>query len=260
MVLSVSSSRPHPVAGIHILAQIIQKQSFMTAWNDLDWQQSISTARDVMRPPVTIGGFTAPDSEYTRSAASLVERVHSKAMMNHVHRTWWFAEFLGKKRGLKYDSEVVYLASLLHDLGLTEEFCADQRFEVDGADAASRFLLANHYPRSKAELVWDGIALHSSAGIADRKQPEIALIHLGAHVDVFGLWMDEITPSFVDDVLQLHPRVGFKAAFQEALTEVVRKKPYTALGTGLVDVGHRHVHGFTCPNVCDLIDAAPFES
>ncbi|GAB2922926.1 hypothetical protein GCM10027093_72620 [Paraburkholderia jirisanensis] len=161
---------------------------------------------------------------------------------------------------MKYDREAVYLAALMHDLGLTREFAADQRFEVDGADAASRFLLANDYPQAKAELVWDAIALHSSAGIAERKQPEIALIHFGAHVDVMGLRLDEITPALVEDTLALYPRLGMKAAFTEALAEVARNKPHTAIGTGLADIGRRHVHGFDCPDVCDLIDAAPFDS
>jgi hypothetical protein len=209
---------------------------------------------------VTIGGISAPDSEFTRQASSLVERVHSRALLNHVHRTWWFAEFLGRKRGLKYDREVVYLAALLHDLGLTDEYAADQRFEVDGADAASRFLLDNGYADAKAQLVWDAIALHSSAGIADRKQAEIALIFMGAHVDVMGLFLDEITPSLIDDTLALYPRLGMKAAFTAAVAEVARKKPHTAIGTGLADVGRRHVHGLDCPNVCDLIDNAPFDS
>jgi hypothetical protein len=209
---------------------------------------------------VTIGGIAAPDSALTRSAASLVERVHSKPILNHVHRTWWFAEFLGTKRGLKYDRELVYLATLLHDLGLTKEFIADQRFEVDGADAASKFLIANGYSETKAQLVWDAIALHACAGIADRKQAEVALVFLGAHVDVLGQNFEEITPSFIDDVLSIYPRAGMKAAFTEALADIVRKKPHTALGTGLADIGRRHIHGFDCPNVCDLIDSAPFDS
>ena len=213
-----------------------------------------------MNAIITIGGVVAPDSTLTRKAASLVERVHPKAMLNHLHRTWWFAELLGRKRGLSYDREAVYLASLLHDLGLTEEFMADQRFEVDGADAASKFLIANGYPESRAQLVWDGIALHSSAGIADRREPEVALVYLGAHVDVMGLHIDEIAPSLVDDVLQLYPRVGFKVAFQDALAEVVRKKPHTAIGTGLADIGRRHVHDCNIPDVCDLLDHAPFDS
>jgi len=213
-----------------------------------------------MNTPINIGGFSAPDSELAGRAALLVERVHSRALLHHVHRTWWFAEFLGQRRGLQYDREAVYLAALLHDLGLTPEFAADQRFEVDGADAARRFLLANGYAQAKAEQVWDAIALHSSAGIADRKQPEIALIYLGAHVDVMGLHLDEITPSLVDDTLALYPRIGMKAAFTQALAEVARKKPLTAIGTGLADIGRRHIHGFDCPNVCDLIDNAPFDS
>ncbi|EJN17809.1 putative HD superfamily hydrolase [Pseudomonas sp. GM79] len=213
-----------------------------------------------MSTPIIIGGFSAPDSELARKASALVERVHSKALLHHVHRTWWFAEFLGQQRGLKYDRETVYLAALLHDLGLTNEFSADQRFEVDGADAASRFLLENGYSKSKTELVWDAIALHSSAGIADRKQPEIALIYLGAHVDVMGLNIEQITPSLIEDTLALYPRIGMKAAFTEAVAEVARKKPFTAIGTGLADVGRRHIHGFDCPNVCDLIDNAPFDS
>lgn len=125
-----------------------------------------------------IGGFSAPDSELARKASFLVERVHSTALLHHVHRTWWFAEFLGQQRGLKYDREVVYLAALPHDPGLTYEFAGDQRFEVDGADAASRFLLENGYPESKAELAWDVIALHSSAGIADRKLPSLSACRL----------------------------------------------------------------------------------
>jgi len=213
-----------------------------------------------MSAPVIVGGLTAPDSELTRKAAALIEQIHTPVIRNHLHRTWWFADLLGRKRELKYDREVVYFASLMHDLGFTKEYSADQRFEVDGADAAKSFLLAHGYSEAKAELVWDGIALHSSGGIADRKAPEIALIYFGAHVDVFGFNIEEISPALIDDTLELYPRLGMKAAFQEALAEVVRKKPHTAVGTGLRDVGYRHVHGFSCPDICGMIDAAPFES
>ena len=213
-----------------------------------------------MSMPVTIGGIVAPDSALARNAVSLVERVHTKSMLNHVHRTWWFADLLGKKRELRYDRELVYLASILHDLGLTEEFSADKRFEVDGADAATRLLRQQGYPEAKAQLVWDAIALHAMADIADRREPEVALVHMGAHVDVMGLWIDEITPALIHDTLALYPRLGFKMAFTEALAQSARKKPLKAIGSGVADVGRRLVHGLEIPNVCDLINAAPFES
>jgi hypothetical protein len=213
-----------------------------------------------MSTPVTIGGIIAPDSDLARKAAALAEQAHSGVLLNHVHRTWWFAEFLGRKKQMKYDRELLYVASLLHDLGLSASHAADKRFEVDGADAAGRFLLANDYPKAKAEIVWDAIALHALADIADRRQPEVALVHFGAHVDVMGLRLEEITPSLIDDTLALYPRIGMKAAFTEALAEVARKKPHTAIGTGLADIGRRLVRGLEIPNVCDIIHAAPFES
>ncbi|WP_343676913.1 HD domain-containing protein [Paraburkholderia heleia] len=147
-----------------------------------------------MKSAVTIGGMVAPDSELARKAATLAAQAHSRPLLNHVHRTWWFAEFLGKKRQMKYDRELVYLASLLHDLGLSKHHAADKRFEVDGADAASRFLHTHDYPETKIHIVWDAIALHSAADIADRREPEVALVHFGAHVDVMGLRTDEISP------------------------------------------------------------------
>jgi HD domain len=210
--------------------------------------------------PATIGGISAPDSQIAREAATLVAKAHSPTFINHVHRTWWFSEFIGRKRGMKYDREVVYLASLLHDLGLTDDHAGHDRFEVDGADAASALLHAHDYPKIKSDIVWDAIALHSSAGIADRREPEVALVHFGAHVDVMGLRMDEISPDLIADTLALYPRLGFTRAFQEALAEVARKKPHTAIGTGLADIGRRLVPGLDIPNVCDLLSAAPFES
>ena len=213
-----------------------------------------------MSPPVTIGGMVAPDSQLARKAATLAEQAHSKVLLNHVHRTWWFAECIGKKRQMKYDRELVYIASVLHDLGLSEKHAADKRFEVDGADAASKFLHTHEYPKAKADIVWDAIALHSAADIADRRDPEVALVHFGAFVDVMGLRKDEISPQLIDDVIALYPRLGFKQAFAEALAEVARKKPHTAVGTGLADIGRRLVPGLDIPNMCDVLLGAPFES
>lgn len=213
-----------------------------------------------MSTPITLAGIQAPDTAHTRKAAGLVAQVHNREMLNHVHRSWWFAEFLGRKRGLTYDREIVYLAAIMHDLGLTEAYTADKRFEVDGADAARGVLLADGFAEKRAQTVWDAIAFHSSIGIAEYKEPEIALVHMGSHLDVLGFYYDEVTPQLIDDTLQLYPRLGFAAAFQAALAEVVRKKPMLAAGTGLVDIGHRHVPGFALPNGCDLLENTVFET
>jgi hypothetical protein len=69
---------------------------------------------------------------------------------------------------------------MMHDLGLTEKYMADARFEVDGADAAAKILRDHQYPEEKIDIAWQAIALHSTMEIPDRMLPEIALVHLGA--------------------------------------------------------------------------------
>lgn len=213
-----------------------------------------------MSAPIIIGGITAPDSELARKSAQLAKSAHGPALLNHVHRTYWFAEFLAQKRQMKFDRELVYIASVLHDLGLEDHYCADKRFEVDGADAAAHFLHEHHYPKEKTALVWDAIALHATNDIAELREPEVALVHFGAYADVMGLRIEEISPQLIDDTLALYPRVGFKKAFTEALAEIGRKKPHTAVGTGIGDVARRLIPGFEVPSVCDLLLNAPFES
>jgi hypothetical protein len=71
---------------------------------------------------------------------------------------------------------------------------------------------------------------------------------------------EQFSPQLIDHTIGLYPRLGFKKAFTEALAEVARKKPHTAIGTGLADIGRRLVPGLDIPNVCDILLGAPFES
>jgi hypothetical protein len=58
---------------------------------------------------------------------------------------------------------------------------------------------------------------------------------------------EQFSPQLIDHTIGLYPRLGFKKAFTEALAEVARKKPHTAIGTGLADIGRRLVPGLDIP-------------
>lgn len=205
-----------------------------------------------------IAGIRIPDSKIAVEATEVAREASSPALFNHVLRTYVFGELVGRKMGLRYDAELLYVASVLHDLGLTDRYRGAGRFEVDGADAAARFLTERGAPKDRVDLVWDAIALHSSFGIAERKQPEIALVFFGAGVDVAGVLLDQVPPEVVEQVLEACPRLGFKKAFLEALTELARKKPETTYFNFLAHVGRRYVPGYQEPDPCDMIQNAPF--
>ena len=88
--------------------------------------------------------------------------------------------------------EVLYLGTIMHDIGLVEGMIHEpRRFEVVGADFARSHLLEQGLDERRADVVWDVIALHSSVGIADYKGVEVALAHLGISVDVVGRGLEE---------------------------------------------------------------------
>ena len=211
------------------------------------------------RLPREIAGITLPDSEIARKAVDLAFRVSPAVVQTHVVRTFVFGSLVGKARGSRYDDELFFLGAVLHDLGLTAEFRASERFEVVGADAADAFLKAEGVDPRRREIIWDAIALHTSVGIASRKRPEIALVHIGAGVDVLGIELDKLPPQLVAATIEALPRHDFKSAFFATLVETLAKAPQSATLTWLSETANEHVPGCQCPSFASLLKASPFD-
>ena len=165
-------------------------------------------------------------------------------------------------QNLIFDSELLYVAALFHDLGLVDAYHTDtKRFEVDGADAAREFLRSHGIPDPKADLVWEAIALHTTPGIPQFIRPEIALTNAGVLLDVVGIGYDEYTPQQRDQVIAALPRGdNFKRDFIQVQTCSALKKPLTTHGTVNSDYIQEHDHKFHMPNACILIRNAPWRS
>ena len=143
-----------------------------------------------------ISGIKIPDSKIAREAAELVRQHESELLFNHSVRVYVFGAMKGVREGLRFDSELLYVASLFHDMGLADAYHTDtKRFEVDGADAAREFLRSHGLPEPKADLVWEAIALHTTPGVPEYMRPEIALTKAGVVMDVLGIGYDGYTPN-----------------------------------------------------------------
>lgn len=200
-----------------------------------------------------------PDSELCRKATALVRKVSPDFLHNHCLRTYVFGQQLGKHHQLTLDAELFYLAAVMHDLGLTESFEGAQRYEVDGADAARKFVRKHGLSEEKAEVVWDAIALHTSIGIASRKCPEIALVHLGASLDIFGMGIEALSADLVHQVFEEYPRLGLTDSLTTLLVDHIKRKPQVVPFTWLTEVGRCCIHGFSCSSYQDLLAGSPFK-
>jgi hypothetical protein len=207
--------------------------------------------------PPSVAGVRLVDSEIAKLATDLSRSVSPAYLFNHAMRTFLFGSLVGRALGQKFDDEVLYLASILHDLGLTQRFEGDLPFEIQGAEAAKYFLEEHAYAKEKIGIVWDGIAMHASV-IGQYKQPEIALVGEGAGADVIEPDFSKIKKSDADEIVRAFPRLKFKDAFVTTCTDVVRKHPRGASSSFMRDVRERYVPEFHPVNFCDRIARAPF--
>jgi hypothetical protein len=207
----------------------------------------------------TIAGIAIPDSVLATEATELVRDVEPGLLFHHSLRVYVFGALQGARLGLAYDPELLYIGAIFHDIGLVEGHrSVNDRFEVDGANAAREFLRARGIPEDSIRIVWDAIALHTTPGIPQHKEPEVALLTAGVELDVLGIGYDDLTDGQRDEVLAAFPRVNFKHRIIHAFGAGLAHRPQTAIGNVKADVLERTLPGYVRPNFCDMIFGSKF--
>jgi len=184
-----------------------------------------------------IAGVEVPETAAVAESARFLLETTSPLIYHHSRRVFFFGQLHAHRLGVKPDPELLYLAAMFHDTGLATPFSdAEQRFEVDGADHARKFLLERGFSAAAADTVWTAIALHTTPGIPDRMGPEIAATYLGVLTDVVGFGLDELHTDQVAEILAVHPRGDFKNEFLSAYFDGFKNRPDTTTGTVNSDV------------------------
>lgn len=180
--------------------------------------------------------YRVPDSPHCLRALEMTQACSPDFLLNHCLRSYAFAVAMAHKVKKPFDAEVLFLGSIMHDLGLTVEYDGTDSFEIEGAKAARAFCLSHDMEMSKADRVHEMVALHNSVGTAHRLDPETALLHFGAGADVAGLWIRDIHKGTLRDILLEYPRTGFKEGMIRLISEQIRKNPKSYMST-MVQLG-----------------------
>ncbi|MCA2214877.1 HD domain-containing protein [Jidongwangia harbinensis] len=209
--------------------------------------------------PEEVAGVRIPRSDLVDETLSFARASLSEVLFHHVMRTFLFGSILHREEtGTDYDDELTFLACLLHDLGVLRQYWTpEQRFEVDGADAAGSFLAARGLAAEKVDIVWDAIALHTVFGIALRKRPEIAIVSLGSGLDFAGIGYDIMPAGSIDAILSAFPRLGFKEEARANMIDMYTTKPAMHLHfPSLFQPGR--VPGYQPPALVEMMLSTPF--
>ncbi len=213
-------------------------------------------AIDVMPKPVP--GVAIPDSSLAREVTELVRDTEPPLLFHHSSRVYYWAALTGKRRELRFDPELLYAGAMFHDMGLTPAYAsANERFEVDGANAARDFLRSHGIAERDIETVWTAIALHTTPGIPQHMHPVIALVTAGVEMDVLGIAFSKFTDTERDAVVRVHPRPArFKEEIIQAFYDGIHRKPETTFGNVKADVLADKDPSFRPENFCRVIRAS----
>jgi hypothetical protein len=180
-----------------------------------------------------ISGIKVPDSKLAGDVTQFIRDTETDLLFLHSTRVFFWGAIAGKQKQLNFDPELLYVAAMFHDIGLTAGYHESQlRFEVDGANAARDFLRAHAIPEADVERVWTAVALHTTPGIPEHMHPEIFLVQAGAGMDVAGRGYENFSDLERQAVVSTYPRgAGFKNSMIDAFYAGMQHRPQTTFGT-----------------------------
>jgi hypothetical protein len=204
----------------------------------------------------TIADIVVPDTALVRDVTAYIRDAEDDLLFDHSRRVFLFGALQGRRRGLQPDLELLYVGAMFHDIGLTERYRTSmQRFEVDGANAARDFLRDRGVDENAIRKVWLGIALHTTPGVPEFLDPEIALVTAGVETDVLGIGRDDLSQEALDAVTAAHPRPDFERRILQAFTDGMQHRPRSTFGTVNADVLEHFDPSFARDDFVDIIRA-----
>lgn len=134
-------------------------------------------------------------------------------LRNHSYRTFAIGVVLGE--GLRFEPEVLFVAAMLHDLGLTPAFKqgADTYprkdapcFAVRGSGVAYRLARAHDWPDDRAEALSEAISIHLNVGVPRFRGVEAHLLNAASALDVVGFGRHKLPKATLDGIEEAWPR------------------------------------------------------
>ena len=168
---------------------------------------------------------------------------------------------MSKARKIDHDVEAVYVASILHDTGLSEAHMSEgYRFEVDGANLARAILKKHGVTGQRADVVWDADrlarlvarALERPRGPPREQRRERGLRRVPRRARPRGREVGASPPA---------PRTNFIPAFLKLRSQPSPRKNRTQRAPASSPTSrYRMVPGFHLSNFVDDGDAAKTRS
>lgn len=150
-----------------------------------------------------------PDTKAARAAETLLAELTPPFMVNHSLRTYWFSRLIGLGRGMAFDDELLYVASLTHDIGFygndTTSSHDTECFTIRSARSACDITAHASWDQAREERLAEAVILNANGHVPPAMGAEAHLMMRGVLVDATGMHAWRIHPKSIDQVFQHLP-------------------------------------------------------
>jgi hypothetical protein len=183
---------------------------------------------------VRLADLTVPDTAVAVRAYELADSLCSPALRNHCARSYLWATALAAQEGTVVDAELLYVAAMLHDLGLIPTFDhPSASFEHVGGMLAIVFAAGAGWPSDRRLRLDDVIVRHMGSVGNPADDPEGHLLERATTIDVSGGGIELIPAALRTEVLARWPRLSFAAEFAELFQAQVARGPELSAGRAI---------------------------
>ncbi len=168
-----------------------------------------------------------PDTASARRAIDMAFANEKESLANHSVRSYLFSMIQSAHEDEAVsddDKELIFFASVLHEMGTTEAARGEPRFELQGADLAANSLRVEGFAEDRIDRVWEAIALHTTPQIPERRGPVARLLQRGVVMD-FGGGVDAVSDELAEALFARYPRLELTRTFVACMVEQVREIP-----------------------------------
>jgi hypothetical protein len=167
-----------------------------------------------------------PDTPAASAAREVTTTYHSPALANHCSRSFVWAAAYAALHDVPYDGELLYVAAMLHDLGLVKQFDSHEvPFEDAGGHVAWVFGAGAGWPVARRTRLHEVIVRHMWDELDVTTDPVGHLLELATAVDISGRSPDRWPAAFRAEVVAALPRLSLADEFVACFAEQADRKP-----------------------------------
>jgi hypothetical protein len=172
-----------------------------------------------------------PRTPACQAALDAATHFYSPSLLHHCIRSYIWAATYAADHDLGHDAELLYVAALLHDLGLVPEFDSHTvAFEDVGGQLAWLFTAGAGWPTARRERAAQVVVRHMWDAVDPAADPEGFLLEMATGVDISGRHARDFPAALRSEVLARYPRLNLAAEFTACFAEQGRRKPDTSAG------------------------------